>query len=172
MAEHHPRPELTDFEAQLQALKPTPGGLDRDRILFRAGRASARGPGRYIWPGVSGVLALATVALSVALATRPEPPERVVYVEVPQSAPPRQEPRPPSVIDEVPAPTPPEKALLTGGRSLMERQLLRWGLDALPAPAPAASPAQPVHHIRGVTADPPPAGTSWLNLFTFEGKGP
>ena len=172
MAEHHPRPELTDLEAQLQALKPTPGGLDRDRILFRAGRASARGPGRYLWPGVSGVLALTTVALAVALAIRPEPSERVVYVEVPRAAPPPQEQRPPGAIDEVPAPTPPEKALLTGGRSLMERQLLRWGLDALPAPTPAPVSAQPVYHIRGVLTDPPPAGTSWLNLFTFEGKGP
>jgi len=172
MAENNPRPDVAEVEALLQDLKPSPAGLDRDRVLFRAGRASALGPGRLVCPAVSGVLALATVALSVALAARPEPEERVVYVMVPQPAPPKKPApanRPPNVIDEGTSTT--DRALLTGGRSLMERQLLRWGLDALPAPAPVSS-TQQVYHIRGVTADPPSAGTSWLNLFSFEEKAP
>jgi hypothetical protein len=172
MAENHPRPDVSDVEALLQELKPVATGLDRDRVLFRAGRASVLRPGRFVWPATSGVLALATLALSVALAVRPEPGERIVYVTVPQPAPPKEaapSDRPPGVIDAGTPTT--DRALLTGGRSLMERQLLRWGLDALPMPAPANS-SQQVYHIRGVTADPPPAGTSWLNLFSFEGKEP
>jgi hypothetical protein len=171
MAENHPRPDVSDVEALLQELKPAAAGLDRDRVLFRAGRASVLGPGRFVWPATSGVLALATLALSVALAVRPEPGERIVYVTVPPPPPqaPTPSDRPPRVNDEGTSTM--DRAMLTGGRSLMERQLLRWGLDALPMPAPASS-SQQVYHIRGVTADPPPAGTSWLNLFSFEGKEP
>ena len=172
MSENHPRPEITEVEALLRGLKPA-AGLDRDHVLFRAGRASARGPGRLVWPAVSAVLGLATVALAVALAARPEPAERVVYVVVVRPAPPK-EPRPPSVADELPPPptSAGERVIPTSGRPLLERQLLRWGLDALPAPAPAA-PAGPVHRVPGVTVEPPAAaGPSWLHLFTFEGKGP
>jgi hypothetical protein len=174
MSENHPRPEITEVEALLQGLKPAAGGLDRDRILFRAGRASARGPGRVAWPVLSAVLGLATVALAVALAARPAPPERVVYVEVnrPDSVPHPMGPERPGDASELPlSPTAPlEQVFVSGGRPLMEQQLLRWGLDALPAPAAQAGP---VHRILGVTVQPSDAAVpSWLHLFTFEGKGP
>jgi hypothetical protein len=175
MSENHPRPEITEVEALLRGLKPAAGGLDRDHVLFRAGRASARGTGRLGWPALSAVLGLATVALSVALAARPAPAERVVYVEVVRPAPvpsPKEADRPNSGDELLPPPTASaDRVFVSGGRPLLERQLLRWGLDALPAPAP--TPTGPVHRVSGVTVEPPAvAGPSWLHLFTFEGKGP
>ena len=38
-------PRLNDVAAALAALAPRPPALDRDRLLFRAGRASAPRPG-------------------------------------------------------------------------------------------------------------------------------
>jgi hypothetical protein len=177
MAEHHPRPEITEVESQLLALKPSPGSLDRDRVIYRAGRASALGPGRWAWPAVSGVMSLVTVALAVALATRPEPTPRVVYVKMVQPAElPKQPPEPgdaPSAADELlPPPAAPAGRVVARGRPLMEEQLLRWGLDALPAPAPAAPPAEPANRFLGVPVGAPPVlGSPWLSLFAPEGRG-
>jgi hypothetical protein len=175
MSDNYPRPEINDVEALLRGLKPAAGGLDRDHVLFRAGRASARGPGRIVWPALSGVLGLVAAALAVALAVRPEAAERIVYVKVIQPAPaaPPKEPDRPGAADELlPPPSAPAERMFvsSGGRPLLERQLLRWGLDALPAPAPA--PTGPVHRVTGVTVEPPAvAGPSWLHLFSFDGKG-
>lgn len=46
MPDRIPRDDLTDLEHRLAALRPSNGGLDRDRMLFDAGRASARAEGR------------------------------------------------------------------------------------------------------------------------------
>lgn len=50
--------ELTPVEAMLTQLRPDAGNLDRDRVLFEAGRASGRRAGAT-W---SGALAFALVA--------------------------------------------------------------------------------------------------------------
>ncbi len=63
--------ELQAFEAQLAALLPSTGGLDRDRLMFEAGKAAAeaeqRRPSaslpRWVWPAISTVTTAAAVSL-------------------------------------------------------------------------------------------------------------
>jgi len=66
---------LTPFEGQLEAalgsLKPTAASVDRDALMFAAGRASTRRL-RCLWQGASVLL---VVLLAVSIATRPEPVE-------------------------------------------------------------------------------------------------
>jgi len=126
--------QLTPAEAELAhalgGLRPA-GGMDRDRVLFRAGAASARRTGRL---GV-GLAAALAAALAVSLAVRPKARviERVVTVPAPPAA--------PATAATWPA-GPSVWTLTTGdgkGAYLALRdQVLTKGLDALPAPAPAA----------------------------------
>jgi hypothetical protein len=67
MPDRIPQDDLTDLERRLAALRPTARGLDRDRMLFEAGRASARAEGR-IWVLSAAASALVVVGLGVALA--------------------------------------------------------------------------------------------------------
>ena len=54
-----PSGDLNDLERQLVEWRPAAAGLDADRMVFAAGRASVRaGWGRIGWPIVSGCLAL------------------------------------------------------------------------------------------------------------------
>lgn len=56
--------DLNDLEQHLATWRPSAAGLDADRMLFAAGRASAPAiKGRLLWPMVSGCLALVTVFL-------------------------------------------------------------------------------------------------------------
>jgi hypothetical protein len=137
---HEPHdPHLTAVEAALAALAPA-SRLDRDQLLFRAGQASVPRFG-WRWPAATGVMTLATVALTLAWVLRPSAPvvERVVTVVVHEPAP-----------SEPPAPSPgpvavagvAEHAEREGADYLKVReQVLRWGVDYLPAasgPGPSA----------------------------------
>lgn len=57
-------------EDLLSRFTPSPGGLDRDAVLFAAGRASARQSRK--WPTLAALLALSQ-ALTVALLLSPGP---------------------------------------------------------------------------------------------------
>jgi hypothetical protein len=74
----------------LRALAPRPGGVDRDYVMYHAGRAAAPRPGPR-WPAATGVLAVAVVVLGwAALHRQPaEQGERIVerIVPVPQADP-------------------------------------------------------------------------------------
>ncbi|QDV38768.1 hypothetical protein [Tautonia plasticadhaerens] len=63
-----PDEPLTPLEARLLGWRPSPGGLDRDRMLFEAGRsgALAEARGRF-WRGATAGLVLASIGLVVAL---------------------------------------------------------------------------------------------------------
>jgi hypothetical protein len=131
MSEPARDPEVSALEAALAGLPPAPAGLDRDRLMFRAGLAASRRPG-WLWPGAAGVLGLATATLAVLLALRPEPVvvERVVYRDVPV----RVERQPARETDE---PSWGEEA----GRYFQAReQLLGRGLDGVPVPPPLPPP--------------------------------
>src|SRR5579871_3785110 len=56
----HPN-DLTDLERRLATWQPAADGLDTDRLLFAAGRASVRG--RFAWPVLAGCLAVAAAGL-------------------------------------------------------------------------------------------------------------
>jgi hypothetical protein len=59
-------PERSDpMSERLSRFTPNPAGLDRDAILFAAGRQSARGI--RIWPVVAGLLVVSQIATLIAL---------------------------------------------------------------------------------------------------------
>jgi hypothetical protein len=64
-----PAGDLNDLERRLAEWRPSASGLEVDRLMFDAGRASARsGRGRLVWPAVSAGLALTAIALGIGLA--------------------------------------------------------------------------------------------------------
>src|SRR5262245_11367710 len=64
-----PPGDLNDLERRLTEWRPSSAGLEVDRLMFAAGRASARsGRSRFVWPIVSAGLALTAVALGIGLA--------------------------------------------------------------------------------------------------------
>lgn len=139
-------PELSRLANTLAVLQPRVRPLDRDALMFRAGQASVPRPG-WKWPlaaSLSSFLAVvlgATLVLrasqgpSVVSAPRPLPPVRawqdqqppVRFPDAPEGP---AAPSPYSSAEEPPMP-----------RHLqIQEQILRWGLDGLPA---APAPAQP-----------------------------
>ena len=59
-------PELAAIESALFSLAPAPASVDRDRLMFFAGRASGR-RGRWLWCG-SGAAVAAAIAVVVFFA--------------------------------------------------------------------------------------------------------
>lgn len=82
MSERPEDRELTALESALRDLRPKPEKLDRAVLMYRAGRASARG---WAWPAATALSTLVAIALGMAWWVRPEPAvvERVVYVAAP-----------------------------------------------------------------------------------------
>ncbi len=88
--------DLKSLAANLAALAPSTGGLDRDQLMYRAGweACGATSPAahsmrlraaRWLWPLSTAALFLIAATLGVALATR-ELAVQVVYVEKPPSS--------------------------------------------------------------------------------------
>jgi hypothetical protein len=94
--------DLTPFSQALARVAPHPGQLDRDALLFAAGRAAGR-RGR-LWPALSAALALTCAGLGAVVLFRPPQTVevvRVVYLPAPQPAPaPAEQPSP---LPETPA---------------------------------------------------------------------
>jgi hypothetical protein len=139
---------LAELEAGLAGLAPRPPDLDRDRLLFRAGQESAARRGR-LWPWATGLLAAVAAGLGAVLILRPEPPpiEHVVYVPVKEQTRPVQPavmhpaaPAVPADSDEGAAEAA-ERARF--GAFQLQRQVLRWGLGALPSGTPPRDTASP-----------------------------
>jgi hypothetical protein len=134
--------DLTGFERKLAEALPHPGGLQRDALLFAAGRAAGR-RGTF-WPTAAGMLALVSLGLGGIVAFRPPAVIEVVRVEY-RSAP---------LADRAPAPA--ESAQIRSplasaaplapewveGLRLRER-VIRDGVTSLPSPAWAPAPEQP-----------------------------
>jgi hypothetical protein len=136
---------MNDLEKSLSSLLPAPGRFNRDRILFRAGQNSA--PRRWLWPCLSAGLAMLSAGLLTMLVMRPGPvvEERIVYLSLEVPAPPVT---PPTESPEI-ATAPPESSWRQGPRYYqVQEQVLRWGLDGLPEPAPLAPlPLPPREHL-------------------------
>jgi hypothetical protein len=63
-----PPGDLNDVERRLAEWRPSPTGIEVDRLMFAAGRASARSSrSRFVWPIVSAGLALTALALGIGL---------------------------------------------------------------------------------------------------------
>jgi hypothetical protein len=135
-------PDLRALELALGALSPSPGALDRDTVLYHAGQASARRS--RAWPMATLALGAATAVLGAVLLFRPAPQplivERVVFVPVPQSGPEETPPSEGVAGMGLEARERPEAGYLH-----LRRQVLTFGVDALPQSPPlsAVSPPRP-----------------------------
>lgn len=146
MSTETPDPELTALAANLAALKPAAGRLDRDQLMYRAGHASS-GRRHWLWPGATAVLAVLAAALGL-LALWPRPPQRIEYIVVV-----RPEPVPPVAAAAGQEPTIAEQEVPLASEERerrldplscyqLERLVSRWGVKALPQlSAAGAGPA-------------------------------
>ncbi len=80
--------DLKSFEAQLASLNPRTDRLDREQLMFQAGRQSIRTSRvlPWVWPAACGLSTTAAMVMLVALLMQPEPQVVVKYVEVPAKA--------------------------------------------------------------------------------------
>jgi hypothetical protein len=135
--------ELSAIEAALQLLAPAESRVDRDAVMFRSGQAAARAVVGWhrAWIVTAASLGLIAMAEAFLLAHRPAPRtvERVVVVR--EAAKPQVEaPAPARAVADTPAApvSRSSEGMLALGRTDYERlaeQVLRYGLDGLPAPA-------------------------------------
>jgi hypothetical protein len=138
-------PRLNNVATALAALVPCPPVLDRDRLLFHAGRASA--PQSWFWRMTAATTTSCAIVLAAVLLLRPVPvaADRVVYVQVAVQAPQPVSPKEDHTAPSAPLESePPEPAYSWPSTpyTRLEDRLLRWGLDGLaePSPPPAAPP--------------------------------
>jgi hypothetical protein len=162
MFDHTPDPALSAFSRGLAELAPDPGGLDRDRLLFRAGAVL---PTRRLrlWQAVAGLLAVSALSLGAALLLRPtRMVDRVVYVSVPLFLPiPTEETTPaetpirsPGRAEPQPLPGPLARAETEGWR--LRQQVLQFGVEALPPPPAWSGPEpapMPLEKLLGLPGD-------------------
>lgn len=147
-----------DLEASLRSLTPLPPALDRDRLMFQAGRASGSRRQRRLVFATVGALLLAVLVPPVAVTlNRREPRVERIFVTIPP-APPRPEKQapveqPPSGDETAPYVTEERWDHLPNlAHFRMEKQVLRWGLDGLQATQPPPGPlppAEPLPRVRG-----------------------
>lgn len=161
MSDHNASFALDDFERQLAALQPAAAGLDRDAMLYAAGRAAAASDLSRQHGGQMHRVALALAASVVIAASfaglwwrevrRPVP----VIVQQTPAAPTRaaDSALPPTSVEITPA----AAVALPANSYLHLRQLaLREGIDALPD-----------RHPHGRTFAPPTA-RAFQSPFTLE----
>lgn len=164
MSDETHEPELTAMEAGLRSLTPRAPAIDRDRLLFLAGRTSAR---RRVAAWRIGAIGstLAAVGLALALYSRPAP-ERV-EVEVVRWLPAPGEQRSPAV--ELAGPTDSSPTLAWPyldhhepyGQMQLRRLAFNHGVDALPQSSAADLESQ----YPATTNEPPSAGSRiWWQL--------
>ncbi len=126
--------ELKPFLDALARVPPHPGRLDRDALLFDAGRRSA--PRGVFWPLAALGLAVLSAGLTVALAGRSPgvvTVERIVYVPAPAPKIPAE-----SAAEPEPAPAAASPDWVEGLR--LRQRVARDGVNALSSPAWAAPP--------------------------------
>lgn len=76
--------DLKAFESELRGLRPAAGAIDRDRLMYLAGRASVECGtriARFGWPLASAALLLLSVTLAARQMIWPTEKERIVYVQ-------------------------------------------------------------------------------------------
>jgi hypothetical protein len=150
-------PELGEVEAALGSLSPARSRLDRDRTFYRAGMAASRRlvAARRLWPALAAGLSVVALGQTVRLAIRPptEVVERIVFVSARAAG-----PVPAAVPEPEASPSRPDRDGGTGRTAYerLESQVLRYGLDGLPPPAP--TPDILAHD------DVPPSSGRWLRL--------
>jgi hypothetical protein len=136
--------DLKPFEAALGSLVPAGSRVDRDRLMYLAGAASApsRVPNRrsrsrgFFWPCAAAAMLLVSLGLGALVAFR-GPAERIVYVDRPVV---NQEP---STAPSVTAPAGDTETRFAASQGsvdasylVLREHVLRLGVNALDAPSP------------------------------------
>lgn len=128
-------PGERELEAAMGSLKPvTPAGVDRDRMLFAAGAASAR-QSLHVWRAAAAVLVVGLgVSLFVRGSNEPRIVREVVYVNPPAPSAPLRQTQPTE------RPSPAIRADLSNALLLstnndlnylsLRERALRWGVSA------------------------------------------
>jgi hypothetical protein len=166
---------LNEFEKKLKALEPLPGGLARDRLLFEAGRRSAKS--LRVWPASSACLALVCVALSVRLLTLDAATNLTKRVA---AAPIRTEATRPAVTHTRPLPIIPSLASDTRDPlsiGWLQQTMLKSGDPPrrVPSEVVAVGPVRPTHppSVLNLEAEAMPAmiaiGKTWPAWLPFGG---
>jgi hypothetical protein len=133
-----PAGDLNHLERRLAEWQPSPTGLEVDRLMFAAGRASARSSrGRFVWPIVSAGLALMAVALGIGLAHE-RAARQELAMQLRDSAP---AVAPARASELGPAESPPTQAPPTS--YLATRRALTENLDAWPMTAHLVGEGEP-----------------------------
>jgi hypothetical protein len=130
--------ELRVLELALRGLTPSAQPLDRDRLMFRAGRAS-RPRRSLLWPLATAASTLFAVGVGIAfwtqaprVQTMPQFVKARELPEAPAPAPPVEPPTP----ERTPSASVPSAWEPPATRyEQLRNDVLRWGLDGLP-PAP------------------------------------
>lgn len=165
--------QVKALEATLTALTPDSGQLNRDRLLFLAGRASAARR-HWLWPATTATLAILSAYLGLGWALQPVPQSvsEIVHVPVHETVPPPgSNLQPPAVWAS--GPDDDSERWRAQVTSLKRRQeILKWGADALwpsrAAPADNAGPS--LEHELGL----PPGSLdrwNWLHRSTAPPTG-
>ncbi len=125
--------ELNDLAELLRRLQPSTAVLDRDRLMFEAGRRAAginvARPPTWFWRGATAASSLLALVLGLALLLQPARQQC-----------PEQKEQATNSQDERPEP-PPDWSDSPYYR--LPEQLLRWEPDTGPAPAPVAPAPEP-----------------------------
>lgn len=136
------QPELTPLERSLAALAPSRSLLDRDRLMYEAGRRSALNERRraWGWPAVAAALAVLAIGQFISAGRRPaeRAVERIASVAAPSQ-------RAPEAVEPVVILTrrPPDPQTDGIGEHLrLRRRIDRQGLDALSEPPILAASAR------------------------------
>jgi hypothetical protein len=106
---HEDREVLRALERRLAAWRPSAGALDRDRMLYDAGRAAAQGRGRIrTWRLAAAALAVVTLGLGVLLERERSQRRALEIALAARATPPRPSPPAPpvEVVDIPPIETP------------------------------------------------------------------
>jgi hypothetical protein len=133
-------PAERELAGALRGLRPaSPRGIDRDAMLFEAGRAAAS-RSLFRWRMTAAAAVVLAAAAGVMFAGRLESPSvvrEVVYVDRPAAAPESDRPQLISRSDAVvvATPTPIARPLLLAGAGeadglLLRDRALRWGVSA------------------------------------------
>jgi hypothetical protein len=188
MSQQPLEPDLNRLAHRLSGLSPSSGGLNRDRMLFQAGRAVADRASRS-WRTAALLLTGFSFYLGFRLIQAPTEPEqiiveRVVYVPTPAAPSPdgpslsvaasSARPTPVAVPSVEPALSavftlvvPPHQESPAERYQRLQDNLARWGLDGVGVAPPVTPASRPVEVWLGVPveASRPEAPSGWDFLF-------
>jgi len=142
-------PDLEATEAVFSSLRPAPSGVDRDRLMYLAGRAATgagsadvqRPRGRWLWPCSTAASLLVAVTFAGMWLSHGEPEVRIVFRDPPVAVPEPSE-QPAEATDVVDAS--PRESWRTDYLRL-RRLVMTEGVEAMP---PGAAPAADVETLR------------------------